>query len=119
MIVRHLAARGSNFRCQGSLDDYLKAHNITGIEDVDTRAITRILRKQGTMNGMITCAEHYDLNEVLQKIKAYRVEGTVEKVSIQEKEEYPGQPNGTGYKIALYGLRGKAEHDPLSEQTGL
>ena len=102
LIVRHLAARGSNFRCQGSLDDYLKAHNITGIENVDTRAITRILRKQGTMNGMITCAEEYDLNEVLQKIKAYRVEGTVEKVSIQEKEEYPGQPNGTGYKIALY-----------------
>ena len=47
LIVRHLAARGSNFRCQGSLDDYLKAHNITGIENVDTRAITRILRKQG------------------------------------------------------------------------
>ena len=102
LIVRHLAARGSNFRCQGSLDDYLKAHNITGIENVDTRAITRILRKQGTMNGMITCAEDYNLDEVLQKIKAYRVEGTVEKVSIQEKEEYPGQPNGTGYKIALY-----------------
>ena len=102
LIVRHLAARGSNFRCQGSLDDYLKAHNITGIENVDTRAITRILRKQGTMNGMITCAEEYDRDEVLQKIKAYRVEGTVEKVSIQEKEEYPGQPGGTGYKIALY-----------------
>ena len=58
LIVRHLAARGSNFRCQGSLDDYLKTHNITGIENVDTRAITRILRKQGTMNGMITCAEN-------------------------------------------------------------
>ena len=53
-VVRHLARRGSNFRCEGDLDTYLKQHNITGIEGVDTRAITRILRNQGTMNGMIT-----------------------------------------------------------------
>ena len=52
-IVRHLAPRGSNFRCEGDLDSYLKEYGITGIEGVDTRALTRILRSQGTMNGMI------------------------------------------------------------------
>lgn len=58
-IVRHLARRGSNFRCEDGLDSYLKQFHITGIEGVDTRALTRILRSQGTMNGMITCAEHF------------------------------------------------------------
>ena len=102
LVVRHLAARGSNFRCEGGVNDYLKVHNITGIEGVDTRAVTRILRRQGTMNGMITCSESYDLEEVLKKLKAYRVSGTVERVSIREKEFYPGTAGGRGYHIALY-----------------
>ena len=55
-VVRHLSPRGSNFRCEGSLNEYLKQYDITGIEGVDTRALTRILRSEGTMNGMITCA---------------------------------------------------------------
>ena len=71
-IVRHLSRRGSNFRCQGELDAYLKQYDITGIEGVDTRALTRILRSQGTMNGMITCAEHFHVEECLERIRAYR-----------------------------------------------
>ena len=84
-----LARRGSNFRCEGTLDDYLKEFHITGIEGVDTRALTRILRSQGTMNGMITCAEHFNVAEILEKLKAYRVEGTVERVTRKEPEDCP------------------------------
>ena len=97
LIVRHLAARGSNFRCQGSLDDYLKTHNITGIENVDTRAITRILRKQGTMNGMITTNADFDLAQVLPKLKAYTTGKVVEKVTCQQKYTVPGD----GFHVAL------------------
>ena len=78
-VVRRLSERGSNFRCEGSLNEYLRKHDITGIEGVDTRALTRILRSQGTMNGMITCAEHFSMEEILPRIHAYRVEGTVER----------------------------------------
>ena len=45
-VVRHLSPRGSNFRCEGELNDFLKDNNITGIEGVDTRALTKILRNQ-------------------------------------------------------------------------
>ena len=55
-VVRHLSPRGSNFRCEDTLNNFLKQHNITGIEGVDTRALTKILRSQGSMNGMLTCA---------------------------------------------------------------
>lgn len=88
-IVRHLARRGSNFRCEDGLDSYLKQFHITGIEGVDTRALTRILRSQGTMNGMITCAEHFSVPECLERIRAYRVEGTVERVTRREPQMYP------------------------------
>lgn len=88
-VVRHLSPRGSNFRCEGDLGTYLKEHDITGIEGVDTRALTKILRSQGSMNGMVTCAEHFNISEVLEKIRAYKVENTVEKVTRKEPEVFP------------------------------
>ena len=81
LVVRHLSPRGSNFRCEGTLNDFLKEHNIPGIEGVDTRALTKILRNQGSMNAMLTCAEHFNISEVLEKLHAYRVTGTVARVT--------------------------------------
>lgn len=81
---------GSNFRNEGTLDDYLKAHNITGICGVDTRAITRLLRDQGTMNGLITVEEEPDVESKLNLIRAYRVQGTVEKTTRSQMQVYPG-----------------------------
>ena len=67
-VVRHLSPRGSNFRCEGDLGSYLKEHNITGIQGVDTRALTKILRNEGSMNGMLTCAEHFNIARVLEEV---------------------------------------------------
>ena len=89
LVVRHLSVKGSNFRCEDSLDSYLKANHIVGIEGIDTRAVTKILRSQGTMNGMITCAEHFNISETMEKLKSYRVSGTVERVTRAEKEVFP------------------------------
>src|SRR5262245_62696785 len=46
-IVRELSSIASNFRSQGSLDEYLKQHNIPGLAEIDTRALVRRLRSQG------------------------------------------------------------------------
>ncbi len=88
LVVRHLSPRGSNFRCEGTLNDFLKEHNIPGIEGVDTRALTKILRNQGSMNGMLTCAEHFNISEVLEKLRSYRVTKTVERVTRQAPETF-------------------------------
>ena len=98
-VVRHLSSRGSNFRCEDTLDAYLKRYDIPGIQGIDTRALTKILRNQGTMNGMITCAEHFDMDEVQEKLKAYRVSGTVETVSCKAPVSYPVE--NAKYRIAL------------------
>ncbi len=89
VIVRSIAERGSNFRCQGSLNDYLKQHHITGIQGVDTRALTRVLRNQGTMNGMITCAENFCITTCLEKIKAHKAQGLVQAVTRKASEVLP------------------------------
>ena len=88
-VVRHLSPRGSNFRCEGDLGSYLKEHNITGIQGVDTRALTKILRSQGSMNGMLTCAERFNIAEVLEQLKAYQVKNTVALVTRGEPEVFP------------------------------
>ena len=88
-VVRHLSPRGSNFRCEGDLDSYLKEYNVTGVQGVDTRALTRILRSQGSMNAMITCAEHFNISDILSQLRAYRVEGSVERTTRKQPELLP------------------------------
>ena len=86
-IVRELCDLPSNFRCSGDLDSFLKNQNIIGICDIDTRALTKKLREAGVMNGMIisNSDETPIVNdELLSKIKAYRVEKSVETVSCSE-----------------------------------
>jgi len=50
-IVRELCDEPSNFRCQGKLDDYLKAQGIPCLTGVDTRALTRVIRHAGGVRG--------------------------------------------------------------------
>ena len=59
------------------------------------------LRSQGTMNGMITCAEHFSVPECLEKIQAYRVQDTVEAVTRREAQVYPAL-GGQKLRVALY-----------------
>ena len=103
LVVRHLSPRGSNFRCEDTLNNYLKQHDITGIEGVDTRALTKLLRSQGSMNGMITCAEHFNVNEVLEALNSYRVEGQVARVSRTEAEVIPACGEQK-YRVAVLDL---------------
>jgi carbamoyl-phosphate synthase small subunit len=65
-IVRELARLPSNFRSQGRLDDYLKEHNVLGLEGIDTRALVRRLRVRGSMNGVLSSTELDDATLVHQ-----------------------------------------------------
>ena len=96
-IVRELSRIPSNFRSQGTIQEFLTRHDIPGIAGIDTRALTKILREKGTMNGMITTNENYNLDEVLPKLKAYTTGKVVEKVTCKEKYVLEGD----GPKVAL------------------
>lgn len=96
-IVRELSRMPSNFRSQGSIQEFLKEQDIPGIAGIDTRALTKILREKGTMNGMITTNEKYDLEEIIPKLEAYKVGDVVSKVTCEEKYILKGD----GPKVAL------------------
>ena len=102
-IVRELSRMPSNFRSEDTIQNFLEKNDIPGICAIDTRALTKILRESGTMNGMITTDENYNMDEVMKKLKAYSTGDEVSKVSCREKKVLPGD----GYKVALLDLGAK------------
>ena len=102
-IVRELSRIPSNFRCEGTIQDFLKEHDIPGICGIDTRALTKILRDKGTMNGMITTDEDYDLDEILPRLAAYTTGDVVSKVTCAAPKVLPGD----GKRVALLDLGAK------------
>ena len=102
-IVRELSRLPSNFRSEDTIQSFLIEYDIPGIAGIDTRALTKILREKGTMNGCITTNENYDLNELLPKLRSYRTGKVVERVTCREKYVLKGD----GPKVALLDLGAK------------
>jgi carbamoyl-phosphate synthase small subunit len=102
-IVRELCKTPSGWRTTETLSDYLKRYNIIGIEGIDTRALTRILRDKGTMNGIISTHQDFDINKKLDDIRAYEIKNPVCSVTTKEVQHYKGD----GYKVCLidYGIK--------------
>ncbi|MCX4323566.1 MAG: carbamoyl phosphate synthase small subunit [Lachnospiraceae bacterium] len=100
-IVRELSRLPSNFRCDMTIQQFLEDNGVPGIAGIDTRALTRILREKGTMNGMITTDEAYDLDTIIPKLKAYTTGKVVERVTCGEKYTLQGEK---GLKVALLDL---------------
>jgi carbamoyl-phosphate synthase small subunit len=73
-VVRELSRLASNYRSSGSLDDYLSANGIPGIEGVDTRALVRLTREQGAMKGILSTT---DLNHASLVARAKASPGLV------------------------------------------
>ncbi len=102
-IVRELSRIPSNFRSEGTLQDFLLKYQIPGIAGIDTRALTKILREKGTMNAMITTDGHFCREEILPRIAAYRTGKVVERVTCAQKYVLKGE----GPRVALLDLGAK------------
>lgn len=100
-IVRELSRIPSNFRCDASIQEILAEYDVPGIAGIDTRALTKILREKGTMNGCITTNADYVMEEIHKRLKAYDMGNVVDIVTCQEK-------------YTLKGTRELSENGPLS-----
>lgn len=69
MIVRDMCATPSNWRSAVSVPEYLRAHGIVAIEGVDTRALVRHLRDNGSKMGIIS-TEFFDVDELAERLAA-------------------------------------------------
>ncbi|WP_078084634.1 glutamine-hydrolyzing carbamoyl-phosphate synthase small subunit [Microbulbifer mangrovi] len=116
LVIRDLPLLASSFRSEQSLEDYLKARNIVGIADIDTRRLTRILRDKGAQSGCIVVGDNIDKDAALAQAKAFaglkgmdlaKVVSTKEKYDFNEGTWELGQghkpaPAAQPYKVVAY-----------------
>lgn len=65
LIIKQLPLMESNFRSTGTLDQYLRTHNLVAIAGIDTRRLTRHLREHGAQNGCILAVENGQITQEL------------------------------------------------------
>ena len=76
-IIRDESPVASNWRAQGTLRDYLTAHGIVAISDIDTRALTRLLRSSGVMRGVIATGSSLDVDALVERARSIpKMEGS-------------------------------------------
>lgn len=72
LIIRDLPLLHSNFRAEQSLGEYLKAHNVVAIAEIDTRKLTRILRDKGAQNGAIIAGDNVTAEQAIELAKSFK-----------------------------------------------
>lgn len=104
LLVKEYNAVPSNFRSEGTLADFLSQHNVLGVEGLDTRAITRHIRKAGALKGIVSTMES-DIDALVCKAKAWSGlvgENMVSRVTCKEPYCWTanGPVNGTNFSSA-------------------
>ncbi len=118
-IVKEGAQHPSNYLSQSSITEYLEQHNIVGIQNLDTRAITRVIRDQGAMNAIIS-SEILDskiLKKKLQTIPSMEGLNLTERVTCTKSYEY-SKPKKTLFKVVAIDFGIKANILRLLKENG-
>lgn len=106
-IMREISEHPSNWRCQMTLDAYLKDQKIVGLAGIDTRHLTRILRDRGVMNGMIYTEGFEPDADMIAKIKTNTITQAVQAVTCTDDTVYPAEGKQQ-YRVALYDYGAKS-----------
>lgn len=100
-IMREACDYPSNWRSAMTIDEYLKNQNIIGLQGIDTRRLTRILRNSGVMNGIIYTEGYEPDEKTVAEMRAYLVKDAVKSVTCREKTVYPAKGEEK-YRVALF-----------------
>ncbi len=114
LIVRENAEYPSNWRNEMELHGYLKQNRIIGLEGIDTRALTKVLRNNGTMTGIITLRD-LSPGQIEHKFKAYHNLDAVEQVSTTKKYTI----DGNGMHVAFVDFGSKKSIINILKNIGL
>ncbi|MGL5258310.1 MAG: glutamine-hydrolyzing carbamoyl-phosphate synthase small subunit [Proteocatella sp.] len=103
-IVREKSNYPNNFRCELELDTYLDSNKILGLEGIDTRALTKVLRNSGTMKGIIVLENSsYSEDDIDAKLASFSNKDAVRTVST--KKVYNIKNKGKKVAVIDYGVK--------------
>lgn len=104
LIVREMAPFASHLRSEGELSETLVARGVVAIDQIDTRAVTRRIRRHGVMSGMITTElDGPTAAQMLQSTPDYDAIDWATKVTAPEAYDWTGSRSAppARYRIAL------------------
>ena len=88
IIVRNYSSNNSNWRSLKSFNQWLIDQNIVGLYGIDTRALVKILRSNGSMNGLLT-SEDKNIDTCLNLIsETPTMEGLNLSKEVSTKKQY-------------------------------
>ncbi len=103
-VVREKCDLPNNWRCEMELEGFLRQYKIMGLEGIDTRALTRCLRDNGTMKGIITTrVGDLTASQIKQKFDTYTNKDAVKEVT--PKEKYVMSGSGTHLAVLDCGIK--------------
>jgi len=111
IIVKEMCDFPSNFRSQFSIDAFLKAKDIPGLAEIDTRKLTKKIREFGTLKGKM-CSMDVNVDEVVQSLKT-AVLPTNQVQQVSTKRAYPSPGRGNKVVLVDFGMK----HGILRELT--
>ncbi|NMB41864.1 MAG: glutamine-hydrolyzing carbamoyl-phosphate synthase small subunit [Firmicutes bacterium] len=104
-IAREFCRTPSNWRSIMTVDDYLEKNNVIGMDDIDTRALARLLQEKGSMRGVIT-TDNTPLEILLDKIKNSPVISEQDLVpEVTTPKAYTRENNGPQIVVVDLGLK--------------
>lgn len=102
-IVKEAADFPSNWRNELSLNDYFRKKNIPGIAGVDTRKLTRIIRKYGTLKGAL-CSIDENVDSIIERLRATQLRNDQVK-QVSTKDSYPSPGRGKRVVLVDFGMK--------------
>ena len=100
IIVRNYSTNISNWRSQKKFDQWLFENNVIGLYGIDTRALVKIIRSNGSMNGVLT-SENISIESCLKILhKTPKMEGLNLSKEVSTKQQYLWQnPTETNFDV--------------------
>lgn len=118
LIVREVSEEPSNWKTEMALDEYLKKEQVVGINQIDTRQLTRLLRDKGTMRGIIS-SRREDVDNpagLIDSITRVKVASWDDIKAVSTEQVY--KLGGTGPLLAVIDLGIKKSLLELLQSTG-
>jgi len=105
-VIKEDSIIPSNWRSTSSLDEYLKKNKIVGIQDIDTRALTRHIRDNGAMNGIISSIDN-DIDSLSKKLKKAPDMNGLDLAKVVSTKKIYKWSNSGKHKVAVvdYGIK--------------
>ncbi|MGE0614810.1 MAG: glutamine-hydrolyzing carbamoyl-phosphate synthase small subunit [Bacteriovoracia bacterium] len=119
-IVHEMCDTASNWRAEGELNDYLIKHQIPGLQGVDTRALTLVLRKLGVTRGVILPkADESRAKTLLKELPAFEGRDMIREVSTTKPYAWPTPEAGEAAPAGATAAKSPAKYKVVAMDFGV